>query len=297
MKRSYSKWKSVALITAIYLLATIVAITVFYAMKNGPILDHSATVKPLLSLFVADVAATIIVWAFGLLYENVSVYDPYWSVFPPVAFLLWAFYTGVWSLPVILLLIASWYWGWRLTRNWVITFKGIAHEDWRYTKYRSLHPALFHLINFFGLNMVPTLVVFAAMLPGLKLYENPLSFKFTSAVSFGLLFLGFVICLIAPTIQLIADKQSHDFRAAHPGEVCNVGLWKHGRHPNYFGEILFWWGIWIMYVPFGGIDWFILGPMAMTALFLGISIPLMEQRQLANKPGYAEYRRQTRILI
>ena len=286
-----------ALITAIYLLATIVAITVFYAMKNGPILDHSATVKLLLSLFVADVVATIIVWVFGLLYENVSVYDPYWSVFPPVAFLLWAFYTGVWSLPVILLLIASWYWGWRLTRNWVITFKGIAHEDWRYTKYRSLHPALFHLINFFGLNMVPTLVVFAAMLPGLKLYENPLSFKFTSAVSFGLLFLGFVICLIAPTIQLIADKQSHDFRAAHPGEVCNVGLWKHGRHPNYFGEILFWWGIWIMYVPFGGIDWFILGPMAMTALFLGISIPLMEQRQLANKPGYAEYRRQTRILI
>ena len=286
-----------ALITAIYLLATIVAITVFYAMKNGPILDHSATVKLLLSLFVADVVATIIVWAFGLLYENVSVYDPYWSVFPPVAFLLWAFYTGVWSLPVILLLIASWFWGWRLTRNWVITFKGIAHEDWRYTKYRSLHPALFHLINFFGLNMVPTLVVFAAMLPGLKLYENPLSFKFTSAVSFGLLFLGFVICLIAPTIQLIADKQSHDFRAAHPGEVCNVGLWKHGRHPNYFGEILFWWGIWIMYVPFGGIDWFILGPIAMTALFLGISIPLMEQRQLANKPGYAEYRRQTRILI
>ena len=297
MKRSYSKWKSVALITAIYLLATIVAITVFYAMKNGPILDHSATVKLLLSLFVADVVATIIVWAFGLLYENVSVYDPYWSVFPPVAFLLWAFYTGVWSLPVILLLIASWYWGWRLTRNWVITFKGIGHADWRYTKYRSLHPVLFHLINFFGLNMVPTLVVFAAMLPGLKLYENPLSFKFTSAVSFGLLFLGFVICLIAPTIQLIADKQSHDFRAAHPGEVCNVGLWKHGRHPNYFGEILFWWGIWIMYVPFGGIDWFILGPIAMTALFLGISIPLMEQRQLANKPGYAEYRRQTRILI
>ena len=286
-----------ALITAIYLFATIVAITVFYAMKNGPILDHSAAVKPLLSLFVADVVATIIVWASGLLYENVSVYDPYWSVFPPVAFLLWAFYTGVWSLPVILLLIASWYWGWRLTRNWVITFKGIGHEDWRYTKYRSLHPVVFHLINFFGLNMVPTLVVFAAMLPGLKLYENPLSFKFTSAVSFGLLFLGFVICLIAPTIQLIADKQSHDFRAAHPGEVCNVGLWKHGRHPNYFGEILFWWGIWIMYVPFGGIDWFILGPIAMTALFLGISIPLMEQRQLANKPGYAEYRRQTRILI
>ena len=295
MKRSYSKWKSVALITAIYLLATIVAITVFYAMKNGPILDHSATVKPLLSLFVADVVATIIVWAFGLLYENVSVYDPYWSVFPPVAFLLWAFYTGVWSLPVILLLVATWYWGWRLTRNWAITFKGIGHEDWRYTKYRSLHPALFHLINFFGLNMVPTLVVFAAMLPGLKIYElNALNITPSLVGRVGV---GFVICLSSATIQLIADKQSHDFRAAHPGEVCNVGLWKHGRHPNYFGEIQFWWGIWIMYAALNGFDWFILGPIAMTALFLGISIPLMEQRQLANKPGYAEYRKQTRMLI
>lgn len=292
MKRTYSKWTSIALIAAIYLLAGVIGAFVFFSRPS------------ILALFLADVVATIVVWAFGLLYENVSVYDPYWSVFPPIAFLLWAFYAG-WSLPVILVLIASWYWGWRLTRNWVITFKGIGHEDWRYTKYRSLHPALFHLINFFGLNMVPTLVVFAAMLPGLKLYELGNSVYtpgYTcegglSTLSVAVLILGFIVCLIAPTIQLIADKQSHDFRAAHPGEVCNVGLWKHGRHPNYFGEILFWWGIWIMYVPFGGIDWYVLGPIAMTALFLGISIPLMEHRQLANKPAYAEYKKQTRMLI
>ena len=297
MKRTYSKWSSIALITAIYVLAGIIGWLVFNSLSSGEGWGD------VLSLFLADVAATIVVWAFGLLYENVSVYDPYWSVFPPVAFLLWAFYTGVWSLPVILLLVASWYWGWRLTRNWVITFKGIAHEDWRYTKYRSLHPALFHLVNFFGLNMVPTLVVFAAMLPGLKLYETSNSVYTLSAgcglfsISAAVLILGFIVCLSSATIQLIADKQSHDFRAAHPGEVCNVGLWKHGRHPNYFGEIQFWWGIWIMYAALNGIDWFILGPITMTALFLGISIPLMEHRQLANKPDYAAYRRHTRLLI
>ena len=297
MKRTYSKWSSIALITAIYVLAGIIGWLVFNSLSSGEGWGD------VLSLFLADVAATIVVWAFGLLYENVSVYDPYWSVFPPVAFLLWAFYTGVWSLPVILLLVASWYWGWRLTRNWVITFKGIAHEDWRYTKYRSLHPALFHLVNFFGLNMVPTLVVFAAMLPGLKLYEVSNSVYTLSAgcglfsISAAVLILGFIVCLSSATIQLIADKQSHDFRAAHPGEVCNVGLWKHGRHPNYFGEIQFWWGIWIMYAALNGIDWFILGPITMTALFLGISIPLMEHRQLANKPDYAAYRRHTRLLI
>ena len=303
MRRSYSKWSSIALIAAIYLFATVVGVVVYFAVNHVPILGFTASSQPIIALLIADVVATIVVWAFGLLYENVSVYDPYWSVFPPIAFLLWAFYTGVWSLPVILLLVATWYWGWRLTRNWAITFKGIGHEDWRYTKYRSLHPALFHLINFFGLNMVPTLVVFAAMLPGLKLFE-PGNLVYTLSAEGGLysvsgsvLILGFLVCLSSATIQLIADKQSHDFRAAHPGEVCNVGLWKHGRHPNYFGEIQFWWGIWIMYAALNGFDWFILGPIAMTALFLGISIPLMEQRQLANKPGYAAYRKQTRILI
>ncbi len=292
MKRDYSKWCSIALITAIYVLAGVAGWLLFEALSANPL-----TANPLLRLFCADVLATIVVWAFGLLYENVSVYDPYWSVFPPVVFLLWACYTGVWSLPVILLLIASWYWGWRLTRNWVITFKGIAHEDWRYTKYRSQHPLVFHAINLFGLNMVPTLVVFVAMLPGLKLYELD-SFNFQlSTFNSCLLAFGFIVCLSSATIQLIADKQIHDFRAANPGKYCNVGLWKHGRHPNYFGEIQFWWGIWIMYAALNGIDMFIGGPIAMTALFVGISIPLMEKRQLANKPGYAEYRKQTRILI
>lgn len=284
MKRSYSKSCSIVLIAAIYILATIAGVILFIMLDK--VLN-----SPILVLFCADVLATIIVWIFGLLYENVSVYDPYWSVFPPIAFLLWAFYTHVWSLPVILILVASWYWGIRLTRNWAITFKSIAHEDWRYTHYRETqHPVIFHLINFFGLNMMPTLVVFAAMLPGLMLYE-------TVETANVLTWFGFVVCLSSATIQLIADKQIHDFRATHPGQYCNVGLWKHGRHPNYFGEVQFWWGIWIMYASLYGFNWFIGCPIAMTALFLGISIPLMEKRQLQNKPGYAEYRKKTRILI
>lgn len=287
-KRFYSKGKSVALIVAIYAFAGVAGVALFRYLIVSP------DIHPLLALFFADVLATVIVWAFGLLYENVSVYDPYWSVFPPVAFLLWAFYTGVWSLPTILLLIASWYWGWRLTRNWAITFKGIAHEDWRYTKYRTLHPVLFHLINLFGLNMMPTLVVFGAMLPGLKLFEITSSY---SALRIVILITGFLVCISAATIQLISDKQIHDFRAANPGKCCNVGLWKKGRHPNYFGEMSFWWGVWLMYAAFNGFDWYICGPIAMSAMFLGISIPLMEKRQLQNKPGYAEYRKQTRMLI
>lgn len=258
-------------------------------------------------LLVADVAVTVVVWFFGLLFRNVSVYDPYWSVFPPVAFLFWAFHTQTWSVPVILLLVASWYWGWRLTRNWAITFKGLSHEDWRYTQYRSLHPALFHLLNLFGLNLMPTIVVFGAMLPGLKMFEWGFTFQdvfglcnegiYTLLVTTLQLCIGFIVCIAAATLQLVADKQIHDFRAANPGQYCQVGLWKHGRHPNYFGEIMFWWGIWLMYFVLGGIDWFICGPIAMTLLFVCVSVPLMEKRQLQNKPGYAEYRERTRMFL
>ena len=290
VKKNYSKGHSIALITAIYVLAGVAGVLFFNQLT-------ALSVKPLWALLWADVLATVIVWLFGLLYENVSVYDPYWSVFPPVVFLLWGFYTHTWSVPVILLLVASWYWGWRLTRNWAITFKGMAHEDWRYTKYRSLHPVLFHLVNLFGLNMMPTLVVFGAMLPGLQLYQLSAALMTNNPLCLAILILGFIVCISSATIQLIADKQIHDFRVANPGKYCNVGLWKHGRHPNYFGEMSFWWGIWIMYAAFGGIDWFICGPIAMSAMFLGISIPLMEKRQLQNKPGYADYRKQTRMLI
>ena len=290
MKRDYSKWSSISLITAIYMLAGVAGILLFKSLTT-------MAMHPMGALLLADVLATIVVWFFGLIYKNVSVYDPYWSVFPPVAFLIWAFYTGMWTLPVVLLLVASWYWGWRLTRNWALTFKGMAHEDWRYTKYRSLHPALFHLINLFGLNMMPTLVVFGAMLPGLQLYQLSAALMTNNPLCLAILILGFIVCISSATIQLIADKQIHDFRAANPGKYCNVGLWKHGRHPNYFGEMSFWWGIWIMYAAFGGINWFICGPIAMSAMFLGISIPLMEKRQLQNKPGYADYRKQTRMLI
>ncbi|MBQ9474740.1 MAG: DUF1295 domain-containing protein [Bacteroidales bacterium] len=281
MQQKDSKAYGIAIITVIYAIATLIGIFTF---KKA-----SATMPEVISLLLADVAATIFVWLTGLIYKNVSVYDPYWSVAPPLMFTTWAIVKECFTLPVILLLIAVWYWGIRLTLNWAYTFKGLGHEDWRYSRYRGARPVLFHITNFFGFNMMPTLLVFACMLPGFGLF---------GAEGTGpLTWLGFTICLSAVTIQLIADTQIHRFRESHPRQFCNEGLWKHGRHPNYFGEISMWWGVWVMYASLSGIDLLILAPIAMTCLFLFISIPMMEKRQVENKPGYAEYRKNTRILI
>ena len=279
---SINRTWSIALIAAIYVLAAVAGVFVFRAA--------AASMPELWALFLADVVATVVVWAFGLVFRNVSVYDPYWSVAPPVMFTVWAFYKGCFTLPVVLLLIAVWYWGIRLTGNWAATFKGMDHEDWRYTQYRDTQsPALFHITNFFGLNMMPTVLVFFCMLSGFGLYGD--------GAASALTWLGFIVCLASATIQLVADTQIHRSRREHPGQFCNVGLWKHGRHPNYFGEIQMWWGVWLMYASLHGLDWHILAPLAMTALFLFISIPMMEKRQLARKPGYADYRKQSRMLI
>ena len=284
-RKDYPKSLSIVILGLVYAVAAAAGVFIF---RISTVYLHLSEITALL---LADVAATVIVWLFDLNFENVSVYDPYWSVTPPVMFTAFAIYTGFFTLPVILLLIAVWYWGIRLTCNWARTFKGLGHEDWRYAKYRETLPKFsFELTNLFGLVMMPTLLVFACMLPGFKLFQAP---DHTNLLSW----LGFLMCLAAATVQLVADNQGHRFREAHPGQVCDAGLWKHGRHPNYFGEILMWWGVWVMYVSFYGIDWLILGPIAMNALFLFISIPLMEGRQLENKPGYADYRKNTRMLI
>ena len=283
MKHDFSKGTSLALVAGMYVLALGFGVRAFaWAVDVMP---------EVWALLVADVVMTVLIWGFGLAYENVSIYDPYWSVIPPAMFTVWALYKHCFTLPVLLLLVAVWWWGIRLTGNWVWTFKGIGHEDWRYTRYREKQsPFLFQVTNFFGLNMVPTLVVFACMLPGFGLFEAPGT---ANAITWA----GFAICLASATLQLVADTQIHRFRAAHPGAVCDVGLWKRGRHPNYFGEVMMWWGVWLMYASLRGIDWLMLAPFAMTDLFLFISIPMMERRQLARKPAYAAYRKRTRLFI
>ena len=283
MKIDFSRRFSFVIIAIVYLLAAIVGCLVFVGLRTA--------VQELWALFVADVVATIVVWGFGLLFRNVSVYDPYWSVAPPLMFAAWAMYKNVFTLPVVLLLVAVWYWGGRLTGNWAYTFRGMGHEDWRYTRYReSQSPVLFHLTNFLGLNMMPTVLVFFAMMPGWELFDG-------SGTNGIVLWLGFAMSVTAATIQLVADTQIHRFRDAHPGQYCNVGLWRKGRHPNYFGEMLMWWGVWVMFASKGNFDWHVVCPLAMSSLFLFVSIPMMERRQRKNKPGYDEYRKRTRMLI
>lgn len=113
-------------------------------------------------------------------------------------------------------------------------------------------------------------------------------------------YLGLALWLTGFTMEAIADRQKSAFREDpdNEGKFINRGLWAWSRHPNYFGEVAFWWGLAAFGVAAVGPAWWIfMGPTAITAMFLFISIPLIDGRMLRKRPHYAEHiRRRSRLV-
>ena len=106
---------------------------IYVAAMIGALLIYPILPTPWwISLLIVDTFATVFVFLFSLIFENASVYDPYWSVQPIVIVLAFAVGKPL-SLLRALLIIAVLLWGTRLTANWAYTFYGLNHQDWRYT--------------------------------------------------------------------------------------------------------------------------------------------------------------------
>ena len=274
-----SKSKSILVITVIYVLAAALGVAVYMAL---PFLFW-------IRLLIADVAATIFVFVFSVIFKNASVYDPYWSVQPIVIIAGYALTSNI-TPATLLLIISIVYWGIRLTGNWAYVFGGLNHQDWRYTKFENETGRLYPFINFTGIHMVPTLIVYLTTLPAVFVIRQELRANIGS-------FIGMVVCVGAATLQLVADTQMQKYRKSGQHGLIRTGLWKYARHPNYLGEILMWWGISIQAMAVMTFRWwFVAGALANTILFFCVSIPLADKRQSA-KPGYAEYKADTRSLL
>lgn len=241
------------------------------------------------NLLAADIVATVLTFAFSVMLDNASVYDPYWSVQPIVILIAFAIGKEL-TVVRILLLAAVIFWGIRLTANWAYTFENLTHQDWRYTMLEEKTGIFYPLVNFAGIHMVPTLVVYACVLPAVYAFLHSGVWNVRSIIFFGL-----SIC--AAIMQGVADYQMHRFRKHRNGAFIHDGLWKYSRHPNYLGEILMWWGVALSVISIFPNAWYLgLGALANTLLFLGVSIPLADGRQ-SQKPEYEAYKNQTRMLL
>ena len=116
---------------------------------------------------------------------------------------------------------------------------------------------------------------------------------------------GAAVWLAGLLIEAVADAQKSAFRAKdeNRGRFIASGLWRYSRHPNYFGEILVWWGLFLYAVPFlhGAAFAVVAGPLFITLLLLFVSgIPLLERsadEKYGSDPAYRDYKRRTSILV
>lgn len=266
-----------------------VALIYIFASALGILVYQRLPFAWWLSLLVADTVATLFTFLFSVLLRNASVYDPYWSVQPPVIVTAFAFGRSL-SAFGALLLLAVWFWGLRLTLNWAYTFKNLCHQDWRYTMLKEKTGVFYPLINLVGIHMVPTLVVYGCILPAVHALRQGLEAD-------GLGFVFLLVSLSAATLQGVADFQMHRFRRHPCGNFIRCGLWKYSRHPNYLGEILMWWGVALAVISEDPSAWyFVAGAVANTLLFFAVSIPMADKRQ-SRKEGFADYKKETRMLL
>jgi steroid 5-alpha reductase family enzyme len=148
--------------------------------------------------------------------------------------------------------------------------------------------------------LLQALTVAVVMLPVSYLLDR------SSAPGFGAWAIGgAVVWLVGLLIEAAADAQKSAFKAsdANRGRFVTTGLWRYSRHPNYFGEILVWWGLFLYAVPFldGAAYAVVVGPVFITVLLLFVSgIPLLERsadRKYGDDPAYRDYKRRTSILV
>lgn len=241
-------------------------------------------------LLIADIVGTVVVFIFSLILNNASCYDAYWSVLPIIVVIAYLF-TKELNPVRILASISVLGWGIRLTINWIYTFDNLTWEDWRYKMLKEKSKAFYPIINFLGIHLFPTLVVYLCILPIAYIFHYDVSLNVGVIVFF-------IFSILSFTMQGIADLQMHIFRKNKISTFIRSGLWKYSRHPNYLGEILMWWNMALLAIfALGNNYWLIAGALLNTCMFLFISIPLAERHQRERKEGFDLYKSETRMLL
>ncbi|MGM0578938.1 MAG: DUF1295 domain-containing protein [Myxococcota bacterium] len=284
--------RSLAWMVVCYVIAGSVGVAAAWGWTRAGGLEH-----PLAVALVADVAATLVVFGFSVALDNASMYDPYWSVAPIPIVAWWTLAPGASDAPpvrqaLVVGLVTAW--GLRLTWNFLSGWSGLRHEDWRYVDLRATTGRWWWPVSLLGVHLMPTALVFAGLIAAWV------------AVDHGMEPLGWLDAVAAAVtggaivVEAAADRQLRRFRSREraPGEILDEGLWAWSRHPNYLGEVGFWWGLGLFALAAApGAWWALGGAVSITLLFVVVSIPMIDRRHLARRPHYREHMRRVPGLL
>lgn len=278
-KGSGSKNLGILYCAVVYGVAVGVAVWLLGLFHDQPLLLKTA---------IADLGATVVVFGGSVLANNSSIYDPYWSVAPIFIVLYWSVSGGLdsvlpWRRLLLIALVTVW--GARLTLNWLSRWQGLRDEDWRYRDLRAEHGKFYWPVSLFGIHLFPTILVFLGCLPLYAATKASAPLNFTDL-------LATMVTVAAVGIETVADRQLRRFRKTSEAgrTTLATGLWAHVRHPNYLGEVLFWWGLFVFGLAAGWSFWWTgIGALSITLLFVFISIPMIDRRMLERRRDYRQH--------
>lgn len=251
------------------------------------------TVDQLVRIIVAVLFYQTAFFVIASLRRDNSLADVAWGGgFILVAFLSAGIGVG-WVARTVLVTALITLWGLRLAIH--ITVRGLGKgEDFRYAEWRErwgrwLLPRAY--VQVFLLQGAVLLVIASSVI--LVNLRSDAGLSWLDAVGGGIWIAGFLI-------ESVADWQLHRFTSdpANRGKVMDRGLWYYSRHPNYFGEIVMWWGVWViaLSVSYGWAT--VVSPLLITWLLTRVSgVPMLEAKLRRSIPGYEAYAKRTNALI
>jgi len=184
---------------------------------------------------------------------------------------------------------------WALRLSWHIGFRNLSHsvEDARYKKWREEWGEHWILRSYLQVFLLQGLLLLLIAIPVIWVMASP------SQEADGFFYAGLFVWVGGFVIESVADHQLKLFKARKKpsGSIMNEGLWSWSRHPNYFGEVVQWWGFFLLAVALPSGLFTVISPIAITFLILKVSgVPLLE-KQMENRPGFAEYKRRTSVFV
>lgn len=293
---SQTRTRDFSWIVAAYVVAGVAAVLCGYLLAGLPGLQKFAG-DPLYLSAAADIVATLVIFAFSRAFNNSSFYDAYWSVIPPLLVGYWCWAYTAMDLRLLLVWLLVWAWAIRLTHNWARGWQGLGHVDWRYIDLKEQTGWAYPLVDLLGIQLLPTVLVFVGCVPVWLLVVATAEAQVAPLGLLDLIWL--VVGAAAVYLEFRADNVLRAFRLdpANAGLVLRHDVWAWCRHPNYLGEIGFWLALALAGYLNTGSWWAWLGFGLMVGLFIGITIPMIDKRQLANKSDYQAYKRQVFALL
>lgn len=181
---------------------------------------------------------------------------------------------------------------WGLRLSWYLHGRNQGRgEDYRYRAMRRRLPgfAFSSLLVVFGLQWLIACVVASPLLWAIHYGEVVPSWSWLDLV-------GVMLWAVGLGFEVLADRQLSRFKAGQPpaGSLLTTGVWSLCRHPNYFGEALLWWGVFLVCLSVPGAWMLVFGPLLMSFLLLRVSgVSLLEKKLRVSKPEYAHYMQTT----